>query len=166
MLLLPFSNGGVINSKASQSAKIMHGQLVHVALAILYRQDQFLLQLRDNIPGINYPGHWGLFGGHLEPGETPAIAVERELIEEICYTPPVLLEFGCYFDSRVVRHVYHAPLTVEIDTLVLQEGWDMGLLTQQQIRQGSSYSAKAGHVLPLAPPPQQILLDFINKPIS
>ncbi len=144
----------------------MSNQLVHVAIAILYRQDQFLLQLRDNIPGIKYPGHWGLFGGHLEPGETPDIAVERELLEEIGYTPPVLSEFGCYFDSGVVRHVYHAPLTVEVNTLVLKEGWDMDLLTPTQIRQGSSYSAKAGQVLPLAPPPRQILLDFISKPIS
>ena len=52
-------------------------QPIHVAIAILHRNGQFLLQLRDNIPGIIYPGHWGLFGGHLEPGETPAVAVER-----------------------------------------------------------------------------------------
>jgi len=46
-------------------------QPIQVAIAILHRQGQFLLQLRDNIPGIVYPGHWGLFGGHLELGETP-----------------------------------------------------------------------------------------------
>jgi hypothetical protein len=44
--------------------------LPQVAIAILYRQDQFLLQLRDNIPNIAYPGHWGFFGGHLDPGTT------------------------------------------------------------------------------------------------
>ncbi len=134
-----------------------------VAIAILYRQDQFLLQLRDNISGILYPGHWGLFGGHIEPGETPAVAVERELLEEIGYVPPMLSEFGCYSDSRVVRHVYHAPLAVELNQLVLNEGWDMGLLTPDQIRQGRSYSAKAAQVMPLVPPTQQILLDFIAK---
>ncbi len=134
-----------------------------VAIAILYRQDQFLLQLRDNISGILYPGHWGLFGGHIEPGETPAVAVERELLEEIGYVPSMLSEFGCYSDSRVVRHVYHAPLAVELNQLVLNEGWDMGLLTPDQIRQGRSYSAKAAQVMPLVPPTQQILLDFITK---
>lgn len=137
--------------------------LKSVAIAILYRQDQFLLQLRDNISGIVYPGHWGLFGGHIEPGETPAVAVERELLEEIGYVPPMLSEFSCYFDSRVVRHVYHAPLAVELNQLVLNEGWDMGLLTPEQIRQGRSYSAKAAQVMPLIPPTQQILLDFIAK---
>lgn len=137
--------------------------LKSVAIAILYRQDQFLLQLRDNISGIVYPGHWGLFGGHIEPGETPAVAVERELLEEIGYVPPMLSEFSCYSDSRVVRHVYHAPLAVELNQLVLNEGWDMGLLTPEQIRQGRSYSAKAAQVMPLVPPTQQILLDFIAK---
>ncbi len=137
--------------------------LKSVAIAILYRQDQFLLQLRDNISGIVYPGHWGLFGGHIEPGETPDVAVERELLEEIGYIPPMLSEFSCYSDSRVVRHVYHAPLAVELNQLVLNEGWDMGLLTPEQIRQGRSYSAKAAQVMPLVPPTQQILLDFIAK---
>ena len=61
----------------------MNDQPVEVAIAILYQEDKFLMQLRDNIPGIFYPGYWGLFGGHLEPGETPDIAVKREVIEEI-----------------------------------------------------------------------------------
>lgn len=141
----------------------MSNQQVHVAIAILYSSGKFLLQLRDDIPGIIYPGCWGLFGGHLEPGETPAFALERELLEEIGYVPPMLSEFGCYSDSKVVRYVYHAPLTVELNQLVLGEGWDMGLLTSEQILQGSSYSVKANQVRPLAPPPQRILLDFISR---
>ena len=38
-----------------------------VALAMLQREGQWLLQLRDDIDSIIYPGHWGLFGGHLDP---------------------------------------------------------------------------------------------------
>ncbi len=137
---------------------------VHVAIAILYHQGQFLLQLRDNIPGIVYPGHWGLFGGHLEPGETPAIALERELLEEISYVPPVLWEFDHYPSPRVIRHVYHGPLTVSVEDLVLKEGWDLGLWTPEEIRQGKRYSEQANQVRPLAHPPQQILLDFLDSP--
>ncbi len=133
-----------------------------VAIAILYRQDQFLMQLRDNIPSIIYPGYWAFFGGHLDPGETPEEAVKRELLEEIGYTPPFISLFRCYSDSEVIRHVFHAPLTVELNQLVLTEGWDMGLLTPEQIKTGSCYSEKAGQVRPLGRPHQQILLDFME----
>lgn len=105
----------------------MSVQPIHVALAILYSSGKFLLQLRDNIPLIIYPRYWGLFGGHIEPGETPSVAI-RELLEEIGYTPPVLLEFGCYFDSNVVRHVYHAPLTVELNQLVRERRLGYGFI--------------------------------------
>ena len=140
----------------------MNNQVVEVAIAILYREDKFLFQLRDDIPNIVYPGHWGLFGGHLDPGETPDIAVARELLEEIGYSLPSISKFGCYNDVKVIRHVYHAPLTVELERLVLSEGWDMDLLTPEQIRSGSRYSTKADRVLPLVPAAQRILLDFID----
>jgi len=133
-----------------------------VSIAILHSDGKFLMQLRDNIPGIVYPGHWGLFGGHIELGESPESAIKRELFEEISYIPPGLLKFEEYADADVVRHVYHAPLTVDIQQLVLQEGWDMDLLTVEQIRSGSCFSQKAGKVQPLGCPHQQILLDFIK----
>ena len=58
-----------------------------VALAMLQRNGLWLLQLRDDIDSIIYPGHWGLFGGHLDPGETPVQALMRELQEEISWAP-------------------------------------------------------------------------------
>jgi hypothetical protein len=63
----------------------------------------------------------------------------------------------------VIRHVFHAPLTVELHQLVLGEGWDMGLLTPEQIKAGECYSEKAGQVRPLGRPHQQILLDFLEQ---
>ena len=141
----------------------MNNSIVRVAIAILYQNDKFLMQLRDDIPNIVYPGHWGLFGGHLEPGEIPDVAVKRELLEEISYTPPNLLEFGCYPDEKAIRHVYYAPLTVELNQLVLVEGWDMDLLTTDNIKQGSYYSQKAKGIYPLVPTAKKILLDFTDK---
>ncbi|MHC5727763.1 MAG: NUDIX hydrolase [Nostoc sp.] len=140
----------------------MNNQPVHVAIAILYQKNKFLMQLRDNIPGILYPGYWGLFGGHIEPGETPEVAVKREILEEIGYILPPFVEFGYYPDERVVRHVFHAPLLVELNQLVLNEGWDMGLLTPEDIHQGNCYSQKAGEVRPLGSVHQRIMLDFIE----
>ncbi|WP_414552180.1 NUDIX hydrolase [Anabaena sp. CCY 0017] len=140
----------------------MNDQPVQVAIAILYQEDKFLMQLRDNIPGILYPGYWGLFGGHLELGETPDIALRREVIEEIGYTLPSFVEFACYADDAVVRHVFHAPLLVELKQLVLNEGWDMGLLTPEDIRQGQCYSPIADEIRPLGTIHQRIMLDFIS----
>ncbi|MEH2117462.1 NUDIX hydrolase [Nostoc sp.] len=140
----------------------MNNQPIHVAIAILYQKNKFLMQLRDNIPGILYPGYWGLFGGHIEPDETPNIAVKREILEEIGYNLPSFVEFGCYFNERVVRHVFHAPLLVELNQLVLNEGWDMGLLTLEDINQGNCYSQNAGEVRPLGNVHQRIILDFIE----
>ncbi len=138
-----------------------------VAIAILYQENKFLMQLRDNIPTIVYPNYWALFGGHMEPGETPDVTVKREILEEIGYDlPPTFSEFGCYPDEKAVRHVFYAPLTVELNQLVLNEGWDMGLLTPEEIRLGSCYSAVAGEVRPLGPMPQRILLDFMNNRIG
>lgn len=131
-----------------------------VAIAILYQNQQFLMQLRDDIPGILYPGHWGFFGGHLDPGETPAIAIQRELLEEIGYAPAGLTPFRQYADERVVRHVFHAALPVPLSALQLNEGWDMGLFTIEEIRRGDRYSPQAGQVKPLGKPHQQILLEF------
>lgn len=134
-----------------------------VAIAILYRDNKFLMQLRDDIPGIAYPGHWAFFGGHIEPNEAPEDALLRELLEEIGYVPASPSFFGYYSEDNVLRHVYHAPLTVELDRLILGEGWDMGLLTPEEIRAGERYSEKAGQVRPLGRPHQRILLDFIER---
>jgi mutator protein MutT len=141
----------------------MNKKQVEVAIAILHTQDRFLMQLRDDIPGIIYPGHWAFFGGHIDLGETPEEAVKRELQEEIGHTPSEISEFRCYSDEQVIRHVFHAPLTVELEQLVLGEGWDMGLLTPQEIRLGEAYSKKADQVRPLGFPHQKILLDFLEK---
>ncbi len=133
---------------------------VEVALAILYQKGKFLMQLRDDIPSILYPGHWGLFGGHLEVGETPEEGLQRELIEEIDYRVGQPIKFKCYADATVIRHIYQAPLTVSIDRLNLQEGWDLGLVAPTEIENGSCYSQKADAMKPLGDIHRQILWDF------
>jgi 8-oxo-dGTP pyrophosphatase MutT (NUDIX family) len=139
----------------------MNNQIPQVAIVILHQDHKYLMQLRDNIPNIAAAGCWGLFGGHLELGETPEIALVREVKEEIDYTLPSFVKFGIYADDRVIRHVFHAPLLVGLENLTLNEGWDMGLLTREDIERGSGYSAIAGEFRPLGIPQQKIMLDFI-----
>lgn len=135
----------------------------NVALGILHQNSKFLLQLRDNIPTIVYPGYWAFFGGHIEENETPEVAVQRELEEEIGYAPPVISRFDTFPTPEAIRHIYYGELTVDIGRLVLSEGWDMGLWTVEEILRGDRYSEKAGEVRPLGIPHQQILLKFIHQ---
>jgi 8-oxo-dGTP pyrophosphatase MutT (NUDIX family) len=57
--------------------------LIISSKAFIYQNGRFLLQHRDNIPGIFHPGHWGLFGGSIDIGETPKQCLVRELVEEL-----------------------------------------------------------------------------------
>lgn len=43
-------------------------QPISVAIAIIHQDGKYLMQLRDDLPTIAYPGVWGFFGGHIEPG--------------------------------------------------------------------------------------------------
>ncbi len=132
-----------------------------VAMAILYQEGKFLMQLRDDVPGILYPGHWGLFGGHLEGEETPEAGLVREVQEEINYLVSQPQKFRCYVDSRAVRYIFYASLTVEIQALEQMEGWDLDLVPPQAIMSGVYYSDKAQEERPLGDIHQRILLDFI-----
>jgi 8-oxo-dGTP pyrophosphatase MutT (NUDIX family) len=136
--------------------------MIVVALAILEQDGRFLMQLRDDIPTILYPGVWGLFGGHLEKGEDPEIGLKREVKEEINYEVPSLTKFRCYNDDNLSRYLYHVPLTVGLEQLVQTEGQDLALLSPAAIRQGEYYSEKIKQTRPLGKIHRQILLDFIE----
>ena len=140
----------------------IHGK-VEVAIAILYQDSKFLMQLRDDLPNIIFPGHWGFFGGHLEPGEDTNSGMRRELYEEIGYVPKTITLFESTEDERVIRHFYQAELTVSVKDLELNEGQDMGLCTVADIQRGYKYSLKLGEDRPLGHPHQKALLSFIAQ---
>jgi len=123
---------------------------VVVALALLEREGRWLLQLRDDVPGIVAPGHWGLFGGHLDPGETPEQALRRELLEEIAWQAgPLTFAFRQERPERVL-HYFHAPLPVPLQALRLLEGQDLALVSLAEMEVGAVWSAKLGESRPLA----------------
>lgn len=53
------------------------------SLAILRISDKYILQLRDNRPGLAACGQWSLFGGQINLKESPLRAMQRELFEEL-----------------------------------------------------------------------------------
>ncbi|KEF40747.1 MAG: NUDIX hydrolase [Cyanobium sp. CACIAM 14] len=122
-----------------------------VALAMLERDGRWLLQLRDDIEGIIHPGCWGLFGGHLDPGERPGQAICRELREEIGWEAEGLPLWFEHHEARLTVHYFRAPLTVPLDDLQLNEGQDMVLAGLDELRSGLVWSPRLRERRALAP---------------
>lgn len=154
----------IVNDSLQGAANAGH----QVSIAILYQENQFLLQLRDDNPNIYWPGQWAFFGGHLEPGELPEAAMQRELMEEIGYVPASVTHFrsGLLKETGILRHVFHAPLTMAIDSLELNEGMDLGLASVADVHNGKLYSQRLGQIRVISPPHRQILLDFLQSGIK
>jgi 8-oxo-dGTP diphosphatase len=123
---------------------------VEVALAMLEREGRWLMQLRDEISSIVAPGCWGLFGGHLDPGETPEQALRRELLEEISWQPPALEPVMVHHIHRRTAHVFRAELPIPLTQLQLLEGQDMALVSTEELLAGSIWSTQLGTYRPLA----------------
>ncbi len=107
------------------------------AAALIVAPDaQYLMQHRDEKPGIFFPGWWGCFGGAVEPGEGPDDAIRRELAEELDFRPESVehfatlwLDFSFAGFGVLPRHFF----TVEIDAdavgrMRLAEGQDLALI--------------------------------------
>jgi 8-oxo-dGTP diphosphatase len=110
---------------------------LQVAKAFIYQGNRLLLQLRDNIPEIIAPNQWGLFGGTVDQGETPAQAMKREIEEELCWTPPepkYLLTWEAP-DRPCTTYIFGIPLTVAVSQLTLTEGQALRLFTFEELTQ-------------------------------
>ncbi len=88
-----------------------------------------LLQQRDDIPGIIYPGRIGLFGGHREGSETFLSCAVRELHEELSfYVPPSRFEFlarfeGAEFEKHGAVHAeYFIMRDLSVANIAVTEG--------------------------------------------
>ena len=46
-----------------------------VAALLVLEDGRYVMQLRDTLPQIFYPGHWGCFGGAVNPGEDTTHAI-------------------------------------------------------------------------------------------
>ena len=133
---------------------------VAVALAMLERQGKWLLQLRDDIEGIVYPGHWGLFGGHLEANETPEQALRRELKEEINGEIQELPLWFSHHDSQRSAYFFRAALPVPIEALELLEGQDMVLASLNEMASGAICTPRLDQPRPLAPSLRRAMLEL------
>jgi 8-oxo-dGTP pyrophosphatase MutT (NUDIX family) len=97
---------------------------------IIDTQGRFLLQQRDQVPGIAQSGKIGLFGGHREPGETYLECVVREIHEEVGYfiSPDRFEHLVSYngtefdIDGDTMRSEFFIARDIPIDELNVTEG--------------------------------------------
>jgi len=127
-----------------------------VVIAFLHKDfDSYLLQLRDFKSSIIYPGHWGAFGGSIEKGESPKTALNRELMEEIGYSPEEINFFrkGYQEENEIKLNVfmYYSSIDVSPANLRLAEGTDMGIFSRKEILTRNLYSKKLGKAFPIVP---------------
>jgi 8-oxo-dGTP pyrophosphatase MutT (NUDIX family) len=101
-----------------------------VAALLVLEDGRYLCQLRSSRAGIFYPGHWGLFGGGVEPGEDPQGGLERELREELSLDTPsaeffteFTFDFGFRGLGKLWRRFYEVPIASGmLAGLILGEG--------------------------------------------
>ena len=106
-------------------------QIREIAGAVIFdTSGRLLLQLRDDIPGILYPGKVTLFGGHREGNETFLECVVREIHEELSFfIPPERFEPIAQrtgpdkeVPGGMVRAEIFVTREVPVDKLLVTEG--------------------------------------------
>jgi 8-oxo-dGTP pyrophosphatase MutT (NUDIX family) len=103
-----------------------------VAALLVLDDGRYVVQLRDPIPQIFYPDHWGCFGGAVNPGEAPLDALRRELVEELEFEAGEAKEFTRFdFDFGMIapgqKRAYRIYYEIRVarpafDRFVLHEG--------------------------------------------
>jgi len=112
-----------------------------VAAIITVEDGRYLMQLRDDIPRIFYPGHWGCFGGAVGNGESGPDALRRELAEELEMQTLDAAEFvRLDFDlsklgqKQCYRTYYEIRVAAaEVARFVLHEGAEMRLFAAGEL---------------------------------
>lgn len=117
---------------------------------------EFLLYLRDGKPGIPFPDHWDLIGGHIEEGETPEEALIREVKEEIDFDLKdyrFFKEYLCLEGDAYpnVKYIYTGRIDLPVGEIPLLEGNRLQFFTREEIP-----DVKFANIL------KRIMLDYIE----
>ena len=111
------------------------------AVLLVDTAGRLLLQLRDEHAPVS-PNQWSFPGGHVEPGEDPEAAAQRELLEETSLRlegPLALFWHG----TRPSNHqpgavsewfVFCAPTSATPDDLVVGEGLALDFVAPERVR--------------------------------
>jgi 8-oxo-dGTP diphosphatase len=131
--------------------------LAAVAILLVNRQGEILLQLRDAHAPV-CPNVWGTVGGAVEAGERPDQAAARELFEETGISDQPLTVWWAGELPRnagpgtVTWHVYTACVDLSSEDIVVGEGADICFVPPQDIL-----------ALTLAPSARSLLTRFLAE---
>lgn len=120
---------------------------------------RILCQLRDDKPGIKFPGYWSASpGGHVEPNEHPRDAIVRELLEEFEARVTNLKELITITeagqDMLGIYHAFSANLDMPVSEIRCHEG-----------QRADFFDPSEALRLRLHPVSRKILLEFLSQKI-
>lgn len=97
--------------------------------------NEILLLLRDDVPNIPFPNQWDIPGGKIEKGETPDVAVKREMKEELGLdTLNDFKLFKIYKSENLTDFIFWKKLDLNTDKITLNEGQKIQYFSLDEIR--------------------------------
>ena len=126
----------------------------HRGCSIIFVNDQnkVLLFLRDDKPGLPFPGTWDIPGGHVEESETPDQCIKREMHEEIGLELNDFSLFQVYDFADRTEYTFWKKANLDIDPIQLTEGQCL-----------KWFSAEEAEQTAMAYGSNRILRDFFRK---
>ncbi len=111
------------------------------ACVILTKRQGFIMQLRDNLDNIFFPGRWGFFGGATEPNETWKETIVREIYEELSIKFPADRFQSCgeiilkTENLKLVRKFFILNISsLETDSIKLTEGQSWKEFSKNEVK--------------------------------
>ena len=127
--------------------------------AIILENDEgeILLYLRDNKPGIPFPIHWDLIGGHVEDCESPEEALIREVKEELDYDLKdykFFKEYHCLEGDAYpnTKYIYSGRFNIPVEEITLLEGEKAMYFKKEEIQ-----DVRFANII------QDIVMEYINR---
>ena len=103
--------------------------------AILIKNNNYLLQLRDKKKNILYPNHWCFFGVRIKKNETPENCIIREMREELSIKVKVLMKiYECInYKTNTYLNYFFIDTNSIITRKNLAEGQNFGWFKKKKI---------------------------------
>ena len=97
--------------------------MIGAGIILINKQNKTLLLLRDDRIEIPYANMWDIPGGKVEIGETPELAIRREMNEELGIKDLGEINlFKIISSEKITDYIFWKRLNINTNELVLNEG--------------------------------------------